>query len=137
MRWDVKVLLAGIALWLVSSVALVLNGMHHVNLDLPPTGADMAYRRAAILGLALLLAGSIGVVVAAVSFCARLAPTKAWIAGMAFLLPPGLISVIGRMVEVHTYTWTFVLLPWVVALFSGILLLLAAALRFAVSKLRS
>jgi hypothetical protein len=137
MSWDVKVLLAGIALWLVSSVALVPSGLHQANLHLPPTGAEIAYRRAGILGLALLLAGSIGVVAAAISFCARLAPTKAWITGIAFLLPPGLISVIGRMVEVHTYTWTFVLLPWVVALFSGILLLLAGTLRLAVSRLRS
>ena len=137
MERDTKALVLGLALWLLSTIAIAVATAHPRNFDLPPTSTDYIYHWAGIVGLFLLLIGSLAVGGAAVSFAGRFNARKAGVAGLLFVAPAVLYWAVSRGREVHSFAWVFLLLPWFVSILSGLLLLLVGASRAIVSKLRS
>jgi hypothetical protein len=119
MKRDVKVLLVGLALWLLGAIAVPLAIAHQRDFDLPPTTADSIYHWVGICGLVLLAVGSLAVGGAALSFSGRFPAGKAAAASLLFLAPAGLYSWISYGREVHTYAWVFLLIPWSVSILSG------------------
>jgi len=137
MKRDVKILIAGLACWLVSLIAIPLATLHPLNFDHPATSTELIYHWTGILGLILLVAGSLAISAAAVSFSERFDARESAIAGCLFVGPAVLYWVIARGREVHTFAWIFLLVPWFVSLVSGALLLLVAMYRAVVDKFRS
>jgi hypothetical protein len=137
MKRDVKALIAGLACWLLSSIAFPLAINHRRNLDLPPTSIDWIYHWLGISGLFLLLVGSFAVSGAAVSFSGRFDARNTVAAGLLFLAPVGLLTLISRDHQVHTFAWVFLIVPWFVLLVSGALLLVVGISRAVEAKLRS
>jgi hypothetical protein len=137
MKRDVKALIAGLACWLLSSIAVPLAVNHRRNLDLPPTSTDWIYHWVGICGLFVLVVGSFAISGAAVSFSGRFDARNTVATGLLFLAPAGVLTLISRDHQDHTFAWVFLIVPWFVLLVSGGLLLVVGISRAIAAKLRS
>lgn len=105
--------------------------------DSPDRMADLFARGMALSGLILVLTGSTAIFAASVAFSSRMTPEKLSLIALAFLSAAGVISGISHMFVITTYAWMPLILPWLAAVVSGLVLLLVATFRFVVKRIRS
>jgi hypothetical protein len=129
MKWDVKAIAAGLVLLGVGAMALSVAHVAQVSPDSPPTLIRNALNWLALLGIIAVLAGSLAIAAASISFCGRWAPRKLAKAGVAFLATAAVMSGVGKAFPPHTYAWVPVLMPWCAAIFAGTIMLLGAMIR--------
>ena len=124
-----KAVLAGLALLGVGAIALSVARVLQVSPDSPPTILENVGQWFALVGIIAVLAGSLAIAVAAISFCGRWPPGKLAQAGIAFLVTAAVMSGISKAFPPHTYALVPILMPWCAAIFSGTIMLLVAAIR--------
>lgn len=134
MKRDVKTLLTGLALLLAGGIALTMANIWRVSPDVGRTTFAKFLQALAITGLVAILLGSLAMVLASAWFCKRLAAAKLFFAGLAFLLAAAAMSAISRAFPPKTYAWIPAMLPWLGAVASGCILLLAGTFRAVTAK---
>lgn len=137
MKRDTKVLVTGLVLLGLGIGTTRLTEILQASPDSAQVIDNTRYHWLAISSMALLFLGSLGVCSAAAAFCGRLAPEKLCLGGLAFLIPAGLYWIVARSITVHSYDWVFLLIPWIVAIFSGGLMLLIGAMKLIVTRART
>jgi hypothetical protein len=136
MKRDTKVLIAGLIVLALGIFAIRLTETLQVLPD-GHTIDNSRYHWLAISALLLLFLGSVSVCGATVAFCGRLTPKSLLIGGLAFLIPASLYSLAGREIAVQSYNWVVLLVPWIVAVFSGGMMLLIGTVKLIVAKIRA
>lgn len=137
MKRDTKVLIVGLITLALGMFAVRLTEILQTLPDAAHSIDNTRYHWLAISGFLLLFLGSLSVCGAAVAFCGRLTPESLCIGGLAFLIPAGLYWIVARTISMHSYDWVFLLVPWIVAIFSGGLMLLIGMVKFIVTKIRA
>ena len=137
MKRDTKVLIAGLIMLALGMFAIRLTEILQTLPDAAHSIGNTRYHWLAISGLLLLFLGSLGVCGAAVAFCGRLAPARLCLGGLTFLVPAGLYWIVARTITVQSYDWVFLLVPWIVAIFSGGFMLLIGMAKLIVAKIRA
>jgi hypothetical protein len=136
MKWDVKALCTGLALLVLGCIGFRVTEILQTVSEDPLTIDNTRYHWLALSSLLFLFLGSLVVFMASAALSGRLSAANSVAAAFAFLLPAALYWLISREFVPRTYDWVFLLVPWIVAILSGVLFLLVGVLRFAVTKLR-
>jgi hypothetical protein len=131
---DVKTLLIGLALLVAGGIALSAANIWRVSPDAGPTTLARLLQGFGIIGLVAVISGSLAMVLASAWFCARLTPAKLFLSGIGFLTTAAAISAISRAFPPKNYAWVFAMLPWLGAVTSGCILLMAAVFRAVSAK---
>ena len=136
MKWDIKALCTGLALLVLGCIGFRVTEILQTVSEDPLTIDNTRYHWLALSSLLFLFLGSLVVIMASAALSGRLSAANSVAAAFAFLVPAALYWLISREFVPRTYDWVFLLVPWIVAILSGVLFLLVGVLRFAVTKLR-
>jgi hypothetical protein len=136
LKGDVKTLLAGLALVAFGVIAIASTQGLRASSNSAVATTSSAYHWLVILELISIWLGSLATAAAAIAFCWRMPPAKLLFTALAFLISAGAMSGISRAFVITTYAWIPIILPWIAAIFSGVLLFLVGTARLALSKRR-